>query len=218
MARIADSLRGEADAKLAGAISIVASLLKDGHQPIVFCRFIPTAEYVAGHLREPRGLARDGEWAGAGRTPRRPGGGRGVAAPTRPPRAGVPGGRSRLALRSGLDVVRVVVPPLRGRRDDIPPLVEHFWRQTISETGRGQMIQFDPDAWKSIIYERLTVPLGGPATVTLWGKDANQHGRANEHLRAEDRETGTDRGQRTVGSPGPGAPAPIGGRGLSRCL
>jgi len=71
----------------------------------------------------------------------------------------------------------------------------HFWRQTISETGRGQMIQFDPDAWKSIIYERLTVPLGGPATVTLWGKDANQHGMLSEHLSAEYSEPVTIRGQ-----------------------
>jgi superfamily II DNA or RNA helicase len=59
MARIADGLQGELDAKLAGAISIVSSLLKDGHQPIVFCRFIQTAEYVAAALRSsskiPRG-------------------------------------------------------------------------------------------------------------------------------------------------------------------
>jgi superfamily II DNA or RNA helicase len=59
MARIADSLCGELDAKLAGAISIISSLLKDGYQPIVFCRFIQTAEYVAAALRAsskiPRG-------------------------------------------------------------------------------------------------------------------------------------------------------------------
>jgi superfamily II DNA or RNA helicase len=59
MARIADSLCGKLDAKLAGAIEILASLIKDGHQPIVFCRFIQTAEYVAAALRSspriPRG-------------------------------------------------------------------------------------------------------------------------------------------------------------------
>ncbi len=59
MARIADGLKGELDAKAAGAINIVSSLLKDGHQPIVFCRFIQTAEYVAAALRSsskiPRG-------------------------------------------------------------------------------------------------------------------------------------------------------------------
>src|SRR5260370_16024865 len=59
MARLADSLQDELDAKLSGAIGIVSSLLKDGHQPIVFCRFIQTAEYVAAALRSsskiPRG-------------------------------------------------------------------------------------------------------------------------------------------------------------------
>lgn len=51
MARVADSLKGSADAKLAGAIDLVASLVKQGYQPIVFCRFIQTAEYVAAALR-----------------------------------------------------------------------------------------------------------------------------------------------------------------------
>ena len=31
------------------------TLVKDGHHPIVFCRFIPTAEYVAEHLRDALG-------------------------------------------------------------------------------------------------------------------------------------------------------------------
>jgi superfamily II DNA or RNA helicase len=51
LAQMADELRGQPDTKLAGAISLVSQLLADGHQPIVFCRFINTAEYVAEHLR-----------------------------------------------------------------------------------------------------------------------------------------------------------------------
>ncbi len=61
MARIADGLKGELDAKLAGAISIVSSLLKDGYQPIVFCRFIQTAEYVATALRSSNKIPRGTE-------------------------------------------------------------------------------------------------------------------------------------------------------------
>ena len=61
MARIADSLKGELDAKLAGAIGIVSSLLKDGYQPIVFCRFIQTAEYVAAALRSSNKIPRGTE-------------------------------------------------------------------------------------------------------------------------------------------------------------
>lgn len=51
MARAAEALKGKPDQKLAKAIEIVASLVKDGFRPIVFCRFIPTAEYVAEALR-----------------------------------------------------------------------------------------------------------------------------------------------------------------------
>jgi superfamily II DNA/RNA helicase len=51
MARFADSLRGEKDWKLLKAINLVKAILKDGFRPIVFCRFIHTAEYVAEQLR-----------------------------------------------------------------------------------------------------------------------------------------------------------------------
>ncbi len=38
------------DRKLAALIKHLQALLKDGYHPIVFCRYIPTAEYVAEHL------------------------------------------------------------------------------------------------------------------------------------------------------------------------
>ncbi|MGI6209879.1 MAG: helicase-related protein, partial [Anaerolineae bacterium] len=53
LARMAEGLRGpEHDAKLRGAITHVRSLVDDGVHPILFCRFIPTAEYVAAELRK----------------------------------------------------------------------------------------------------------------------------------------------------------------------
>ena len=52
MAREAEALKGAKDDKLQKAIKLVDTLIKDGYQPIVFCRFIPTAEYVAAALRE----------------------------------------------------------------------------------------------------------------------------------------------------------------------
>jgi superfamily II DNA or RNA helicase len=52
MAREAEALKGAKDDKLQKAIKLVDALIKDGYQPIVFCRFIPTAEYVAGAMRE----------------------------------------------------------------------------------------------------------------------------------------------------------------------
>jgi superfamily II DNA or RNA helicase len=51
LARAADALTGrKADAKLAVLIKELKGLLADGYDPIVFCRFIHTAEYVAEHL------------------------------------------------------------------------------------------------------------------------------------------------------------------------
>jgi ERCC4-related helicase len=51
MARDADTLRGKGDFKLQEAAKIVKKLLDDGFHPIVFCRFIQTAEYVAESFR-----------------------------------------------------------------------------------------------------------------------------------------------------------------------
>ncbi len=51
LAREADALAGEADAKLAKGIALVRELVEDGYRPIVFCRFIPTAHYLADALR-----------------------------------------------------------------------------------------------------------------------------------------------------------------------
>ena len=59
MAREADKLLGEKDEKLKKSVTFVNSFLKDGYHPILFCRFIPTAEYVAAHLRKK--LAKDVE-------------------------------------------------------------------------------------------------------------------------------------------------------------
>ncbi len=55
-ARQADALVGpEKDLKLARLTDMVKRLIKDGYQPIVFCRYIPTAEYVGEHLRKALG-------------------------------------------------------------------------------------------------------------------------------------------------------------------
>jgi len=51
LARAADQLSGpKLDRKLAKLIAEVKGLLADGYDPIVFCRFIDTADYVAQHL------------------------------------------------------------------------------------------------------------------------------------------------------------------------
>ncbi|MFW6721965.1 helicase-related protein [Streptomyces sp. MAR4 CNY-716] len=56
LAERAAALEGpETDLKLAALIRHLKALLKDGYHPIVFCRYIPTAEYVAAHLEKKLG-------------------------------------------------------------------------------------------------------------------------------------------------------------------
>jgi len=52
LAREADRLQGEKDAKLQNAIQIVKGLIDEGYNPILFCRFIPTVDYIVKALRE----------------------------------------------------------------------------------------------------------------------------------------------------------------------
>ncbi|HZO71024.1 MAG TPA: helicase-related protein [Ktedonobacteraceae bacterium] len=52
MAREAETLTGAKDAKLQKALQIIADMVKENFQPIVFCRFIHTAHYVARALRQ----------------------------------------------------------------------------------------------------------------------------------------------------------------------
>lgn len=51
LARVAEALASpKTDAKLALLVTELKALLADGYDPIVFCRFIHTADYVAEHL------------------------------------------------------------------------------------------------------------------------------------------------------------------------
>lgn len=52
MAREADQLKFKHDAKLEKAVVLIKKMIKDGFNPIVFCRFIHTAHYVAEALRK----------------------------------------------------------------------------------------------------------------------------------------------------------------------
>jgi DNA-binding NtrC family response regulator/tetratricopeptide (TPR) repeat protein len=55
-----------------------------------------------------------------------------VAATNRCLRAAVEAGVFRCDLRYRLEVIRIVVPPLRAHAEDIPALAAHFWRQATA--------------------------------------------------------------------------------------
>jgi transcriptional regulator with PAS, ATPase and Fis domain len=58
-----------------------------------------------------------------------------ITATNRDLRQEVAAGRFRLDLLYRIDILRIALPPLRDRRDDVPVLAEHFWRQSTTQIG-----------------------------------------------------------------------------------
>ncbi|MGE3704462.1 MAG: sigma 54-interacting transcriptional regulator, partial [Vicinamibacterales bacterium] len=66
-----------------------------------------------------------------------------VTATNRDLRAEVAAGRFRLDLLYRLDVLRIPLPPLRDRLDDVPALVERFWREAAGRVQSGAALAAD---------------------------------------------------------------------------
>ena len=58
-----------------------------------------------------------------------------VAATNRPLAGETESGRFRVDLRYRLDVLRIAIPPLRDRLEDVPALVRHIWSTLAARTG-----------------------------------------------------------------------------------
>lgn len=68
------------------------------------------------------------------------------------------------------------------------------WRLTISKESRGRSVQFDPDVWKTFLYERFTTPVESSGGMALYGRLASEHDMIADHLAAESSEPMTIRG------------------------
>jgi DNA-binding NtrC family response regulator len=64
-----------------------------------------------------------------------------ISATNRPLHDEAAAGRFRQDLLYRLNVLRIVVPPLRERIEDVPILVAHFWHEATARTGSGATLE-----------------------------------------------------------------------------
>jgi DNA-binding NtrC family response regulator len=130
-----------------------------------------------------------------------------VSATNRDLRREVAAGRFRLDLLYRLDVIRIGVPPLRERREDIVMLAEHFWRDAAARVGSratlaaatlGALGRYD---WPGNVRELQNVlaslavrsPRRGVVPVSALGPQFGQRGFAEAARLDEARRTFEDR-------------------------
>jgi DNA-binding NtrC family response regulator len=126
-------LFGHARGAFTGAVSERAGLFEDAHRGTLFLDEVIdlSARAQAKLLR----ALQEGEVRRLGENAARRVDVRIVAAANRPLSAATDEGRFRSDLRYRLEVIRIVVPPLRERVEDIPLLVSHYWRQATARVG-----------------------------------------------------------------------------------
>jgi two-component system response regulator HydG len=126
-------LFGHARGSFTGAVADHAGVFEEAHGGTVFLDEV-------GEL-SPRAQAKvlrviqEGELRRIGETVSRRVDVRIVSATNRDLRQEVAAGRFRLDLLYRLDVIRISVPPLRERREDIAMLADHFWREATARIG-----------------------------------------------------------------------------------
>jgi transcriptional regulator with GAF, ATPase, and Fis domain len=130
---IESELFGHARGAFTGAVGERAGVFEEAHTGTLFLDEV-------GEL-SPRAQAKvlrviqEGELRRVGENTSRRVDVRVVSATNRELRAETAAGRFRLDLLYRLDVLRIEVPPLRDRREDIPVLAEHIWRDAAGRCG-----------------------------------------------------------------------------------
>jgi hypothetical protein len=61
----------------------------------------------------------------------------------------------------------------------------YHWRLTSGDYGRTRAVQFDPDAWKTVLHSSLTAAAGGAMGLWLFGSSAGRHELLGHHCTAE---------------------------------
>ncbi len=126
-------LFGHARGSFTGAIADRAGLFEEAHGGTLFLDEVadltPRAQAKLLRVLQQQEVRRVGEAFARAVDVRL------VAAANRDMRAEAAAGRFRQDLLYRLDVIRIGVPALRDRRDDIPVLAQHFWRTAADRVG-----------------------------------------------------------------------------------
>jgi DNA-binding NtrC family response regulator/tetratricopeptide (TPR) repeat protein len=126
-------LFGHARGAFTGALADRPGLFEEADQGTIF--FDEAAELTARAQAKLLRVLQEGEIRRVGENLPRRIDARIVAATNRPLDGEVRSGRFRPDLRFRLDVIRIVIPPLRDRPDDIPWLVERIWSDAAGRVG-----------------------------------------------------------------------------------
>jgi transcriptional regulator with PAS, ATPase and Fis domain len=130
---IESELFGHARGAFTGAVGERAGVFEEAHMGTLFLDEV--GELSSRAQAKVLRVIQEGEFRRIGENMSRRVDVRIVAATNRDLRQEVAAGRFRLDLLYRLDVIRIEVPPLRLRREDILPLADHFWREATSRIG-----------------------------------------------------------------------------------